>query len=36
LTVQDQINGSHRGHHQFLAKALNAMRTAGWRAGAWP
>jgi 2-oxoisovalerate dehydrogenase E1 component len=23
LTSQDAINGSHRGHHQFLAKALN-------------
>ncbi|QKC98342.1 alpha-ketoacid dehydrogenase subunit alpha/beta [Mesorhizobium sp. NZP2298] len=23
LRVDDQVNGSHRGHHQFLAKALN-------------
>jgi 2-oxoisovalerate dehydrogenase E1 component len=23
LTSKDAINGSHRGHHQFLAKALN-------------
>ena len=23
LRADDQINGSHRGHHQFLAKALN-------------
>ncbi|MBI3515743.1 MAG: MFS transporter, partial [Proteobacteria bacterium] len=23
LTTRDQVNGSHRGHHQFLAKALN-------------
>ena len=24
LTSQDTVNGSHRGHHQFLAKALPA------------
>jgi 2-oxoisovalerate dehydrogenase E1 component len=23
LRADDQVNGSHRGHHQFLAKALN-------------
>src|ERR1700735_1386245 len=23
LTTQDAVTGSHRGHHQFLAKALN-------------
>ena len=22
LTADDKVNGSHRGHHQFLAKAL--------------
>ncbi len=25
LTSRDQVNGSHRGHHQFLAKALNHL-----------
>lgn len=25
----DQINGSHRGHHQFLAKALGYLNPAG-------
>lgn len=25
LRVSDQINGSHRGHHQFLAKALTKV-----------
>ncbi|MCW3159339.1 alpha-ketoacid dehydrogenase subunit alpha/beta [Micropruina sonneratiae] len=34
LTVQDQINGSHRGHHQFLAKALNAVQPDGFSIGA--
>ena len=34
LTVADQINGSHRGHHQFLAKALNAVQPGGFRIGA--
>ncbi|HMQ36859.1 MAG TPA: thiamine pyrophosphate-dependent enzyme [Micropruina sp.] len=34
LTVADQINGSHRGHHQFLAKALNAVQPGGFRLGA--
>lgn len=29
LRVDDQINGSHRGHHQFLAKAFNAISPAG-------
>ena len=30
LTVADQINGSHRGHHQFLAKALTAVQPDGF------
>ena len=34
LTVADQINGSHRGHHQFLAKALNAVQPDGFEIGA--
>lgn len=34
LTTADQINGSHRGHHQFLAKALNAVAPDGFRLGA--
>lgn len=34
LTIEDQINGSHRGHHQFLAKALNAVQPDGFRLGA--
>ena len=34
LTVEDQINGSHRGHHQFLAKALNAVQPDGFALGA--
>ena len=25
LVVADQINGSHRGHHQFLAKVFNGV-----------
>ncbi|HUA55432.1 MAG TPA: thiamine pyrophosphate-dependent enzyme [Candidatus Sulfotelmatobacter sp.] len=25
LNSRDQVNGSHRGHHQFLAKALNHL-----------
>lgn len=29
LRVEDQINGSHRGHHQFLAKAFNAVAPEG-------
>ncbi|WP_182353293.1 alpha-ketoacid dehydrogenase subunit alpha/beta [Flaviflexus huanghaiensis] len=29
LRVDDQINGSHRGHHQFLAKAFNAVAEEG-------
>ncbi|MBM9433589.1 alpha-ketoacid dehydrogenase subunit alpha/beta [Flaviflexus equikiangi] len=29
LRVDDQINGSHRGHHQFLAKAFNAVAADG-------
>lgn len=29
LRTSDQINGSHRGHHQFLAKALNHVAPQG-------
>lgn len=29
LTAADQINGSHRGHHQFLSKALAYLAPAG-------
>ena len=29
LTSQDAINGSHRGHHQFLAKALSHVAPKG-------
>lgn len=29
LTAADQINGSHRGHHQFLSKALGYVTPAG-------
>ena len=29
LKAQDQINGSHRGHHQFLAKALGFVAPDG-------
>ncbi|MPT40740.1 MAG: thiamine pyrophosphate-dependent dehydrogenase E1 component subunit alpha, partial [Achromobacter sp.] len=29
LTTADQINGSHRGHHQFLAKALQHVAPRG-------
>ena len=29
LTAQDQINGSHRGHHQFLAKTLGFIAPNG-------
>lgn len=29
LTAHDQINGSHRGHHQFLAKALGYISPGG-------
>ena len=30
LTAADQINGSHRGHHQFLAKALGFVSPEGF------
>ncbi|WP_405150337.1 thiamine pyrophosphate-dependent enzyme [Sphaerisporangium sp. NBC_01403] len=30
LTSSDTITGSHRGHHQFLAKALGHAVPAGW------
>lgn len=29
LTSNDQVNGSHRGHHQFLAKALHHVAPKG-------
>jgi 2-oxoisovalerate dehydrogenase E1 component len=29
LRDNDQINGSHRGHHQFLAKAMNYLAPRG-------
>jgi 2-oxoisovalerate dehydrogenase E1 component len=29
LRAADQINGSHRGHHQFLAKALGYLAPSG-------
>lgn len=29
LTSADSVNGSHRGHHQFLAKALHHVAPAG-------
>jgi 2-oxoisovalerate dehydrogenase E1 component len=29
LVAADQINGSHRGHHQFLAKAFNYVAPEG-------
>lgn len=29
LTAADQINGSHRGHHQFLSKALGYLAPNG-------
>src|SRR5690349_13222679 len=29
LTSQDTVNGSHRGHHQFLAKALAHVEPKG-------
>ncbi|MBP6562595.1 MAG: hypothetical protein KA214_03870 [Neisseriaceae bacterium] len=32
LTAADQVNGSHRGHHQFLAKALTYLRPDGMKA----
>ena len=31
LRARDQINGSHRGHHQFLAKSLFYVQPAGFR-----
>ncbi len=34
LRPDDQINGSHRGHHQFLAKALNYIAPSGLPVGA--
>ncbi|MGE8589352.1 MAG: thiamine pyrophosphate-dependent dehydrogenase E1 component subunit alpha, partial [Alcaligenes sp.] len=30
LKTADQINGSHRGHHQFLSKALAHLQPAGF------
>lgn len=29
LTSEDSVNGSHRGHHQFLAKALHHVELKG-------
>ena len=29
LTSEDSVNGSHRGHHQFLAKALHHVEPEG-------
>src|SRR6476661_5403931 len=29
LTSADQVNGTHRGHHQFLAKALHHVAPKG-------
>src|SRR5919205_914999 len=29
-TSADQVNGSHRGHHQFLAKALHPVAPKGF------
>src|ERR1035437_2519554 len=29
LTTEDAVNGSHRGHHQFLAKALSHLTPRG-------
>src|SRR5882757_3331807 len=29
LTSEDTVNGSHRGHHQFLAKALHHVESKG-------
>ncbi len=30
LTSEDSVNGSHRGHHQFLAKALHHLEPKGF------
>src|SRR6185369_17304225 len=30
LTAEDTVNGSHRGHHQFLAKALAYVAPKGF------
>jgi 2-oxoisovalerate dehydrogenase E1 component len=34
LTSADQVNGSHRGHHQFLAKVLHHVAPKGIDLGA--
>jgi 2-oxoisovalerate dehydrogenase E1 component len=34
LTSADQVNGSHRGHHQFLAKVLHHVAPKGLDLGA--
>jgi 2-oxoisovalerate dehydrogenase E1 component len=34
LTSADQVNGSHRGHHQFLAKTLHHIAPKGLDLGA--
>src|SRR3954469_23182735 len=37
LTSDDTVNGSHRGHHQFLAKVLHHLEPKGIDPGqAWP
>ena len=33
LRASDQVNGSHRGHHQFLAKAIHYLAPNGLRIG---
>jgi 2-oxoisovalerate dehydrogenase E1 component len=33
LRADDQVNGSHRGHHQFLAKAFNFVAPKGLQPG---
>ena len=34
LRASDAVNGTHRGHHQFLAKALGYVAPVGFNAGA--
>ncbi len=34
LRASDAVNGTHRGHHQFLAKALGYVAPEGFNAGA--
>src|SRR5262245_34407820 len=36
LRSSDHVNGSHRGHHQFLAKALTHVAPEGFQSvGSW-